>query len=333
MTDPSFAILDHLSTAFARIADRAEWMRAVFTLTEGRFGIFYLGRKGEDGLDKPLIENLPGQREIPFITELHSLTDQAGAFTSNLIRSGRYSWVPWANGPLIFDSKDQKHFFWLFFLLHTPPVMMNCRGKHADGISFVAMPEVGESKLVVWIDNYAEVCVSGLALVKAALLGDPLKTPNLSAPPPTSSTALAESHQIIPNLIDTAPVDVIPTPSNTAAMQQASSAIEQQSEESLHSIPFRSPLCVSDYARLLRDLGYTRATDNAVDAFLRSYRSKHDDCHIEVERDDRRRNTPKFLYPLPSRGMALACYAFPWLTPMTDDRRTTRLHFLKTLHI
>jgi hypothetical protein len=30
------AELNHLSTAFARLADKAEWVRAVFTLNQGR---------------------------------------------------------------------------------------------------------------------------------------------------------------------------------------------------------------------------------------------------------------------------------------------------------
>jgi hypothetical protein len=62
------------------------------------------------------------------------------------------------------------------------------------------------------------------------------------------------------------------------------------------SIPFSSPLSASDLARLLRQDGFTNATDNSVGAFLKRYRLRHDDCYITVDSDDRRRNTAKYLY-------------------------------------
>jgi hypothetical protein len=62
------------------------------------------------------------------------------------------------------------------------------------------------------------------------------------------------------------------------------------------AIPYTSPLCSRDLARMLRDRGYSRATDNAVEIFLRRYRENYpDSCHRK-DRDDRRRNEAEYTY-------------------------------------
>jgi hypothetical protein len=62
------------------------------------------------------------------------------------------------------------------------------------------------------------------------------------------------------------------------------------------TIPYTSPLSSPDLARLLRSKGLSAATDDAVDAFLRRHRDACPDCFDERDRDDRRRNEPKYLY-------------------------------------
>jgi hypothetical protein len=74
------------------------------------------------------------------------------------------------------------------------------------------------------------------------------------------------------------------------------SETETQQHERDEAIPFTSPLCASDLARLLRQGGFRNATNNAVEVFLRQYRRKYEDSYIDVDSDDRRRNTPRFLY-------------------------------------
>jgi hypothetical protein len=62
------------------------------------------------------------------------------------------------------------------------------------------------------------------------------------------------------------------------------------------TIPYDSPLSVKDLTRLLREKGHAQATTGAVDRFLRRYRQSHPDCYKEQDRDDRRRNEPKYLH-------------------------------------
>jgi hypothetical protein len=62
------------------------------------------------------------------------------------------------------------------------------------------------------------------------------------------------------------------------------------------SIPYTSPLSAPDLARLLRDRGCSATTDDAVGTYLRRYRVKYPDCCVTVDDDDRRRNTPRYLY-------------------------------------
>jgi hypothetical protein len=61
-------------------------------------------------------------------------------------------------------------------------------------------------------------------------------------------------------------------------------------------IPYTSPMSSSDMARRLRDMGCSRATDDAVDAFLRRHRNTCPDCLTVQDAEDRRRNDPKYLY-------------------------------------
>jgi hypothetical protein len=79
------------------------------------------------------------------------------------------------------------------------------------------------------------------------------------------------------------------TPPDPAGAQ----AFDRQLPE---TIPYTSPLCAQDLARLLRQSGYARATDDAVQAWLRRYRDNFPDCYERRDRDDRRRTEPLIFY-------------------------------------
>ena len=89
---------------------------------------------------------------------------------------------------------------------------------------------------------------------------------------------------------------------------------ETEPPEGAHdAIPFTSPLSAPDLARLLRERGFDRATDDAVGAFLKRCRDQYDDCYIPLNNDDRLRNTAKYLYrPV----------VWPWLVEHFSRRRS-----------
>jgi hypothetical protein len=73
-------------------------------------------------------------------------------------------------------------------------------------------------------------------------------------------------------------------------------AMAGTAKEHSAAIPYTSPLSAPDLARLLREQGYSAATNDAVDAWLRRHRETCPDSYEERNRDDRRRNEPKYLY-------------------------------------
>jgi hypothetical protein len=81
-----------------------------------------------------------------------------------------------------------------------------------------------------------------------------------------------------------------------AGSEPAAPATQRQTDAEDPAVPFTSPLSAPDLARLLRGRGLDRATDDAVGAFLRKYREKHPDSYIDIDRDDRRHNTARYLY-------------------------------------
>jgi hypothetical protein len=96
--------------------------------------------------------------------------------------------------------------------------------------------------------------------------------------------------------------------------------VERQQEEAftapqpIDTIPYTSPLSVPDLARMLRERGHSGATDDAVDAFLRRHRRNCPDSYEERDRDDRRRNEPKYLYRSDVWPLLVRHFA-----PATDD--------------
>jgi hypothetical protein len=67
-------------------------------------------------------------------------------------------------------------------------------------------------------------------------------------------------------------------------------------QQRTNPIDFTSPLCASDLAQILRDMGFSAANNNAVEVRLRRYREKYPDCCVEQDDDSRRHNKPKYYY-------------------------------------
>jgi hypothetical protein len=169
MSDQVISRIDHLSAAFARLADRTSWVRAGFTLKADKFGMFGLGPADENGPDPALLRSLGNKQtlESAIMTELYALTDQAGHLIFEVYQSGCFQ----GNG-----GRRIQHDFkrpwqtWLFFLMNCPPMLLHCWTKGPDGkADHVLFTQVGEEEIGVWIDSYPQVCVSALACLKASL--------------------------------------------------------------------------------------------------------------------------------------------------------------------
>lgn len=171
MADLTSQIRD-LQGVFQRIADRAPWVRAIFTVKEGKFGLFSLGRQGGDGRDAPLLEGTRNDQEAALVTELYALTNQASALATELIRSKRYQGK--------FAALRSSHCvvgepwgLWLLFLVRNPNLFLNCWAMRPDGKTFalLAIDESEKNAIVsVWIDSYPQLCVSALSWLKADMV-------------------------------------------------------------------------------------------------------------------------------------------------------------------
>jgi hypothetical protein len=167
MADPASRISD-LKADFQRIADRANWVRAGFTLKEGRFGMYMLGPPVDDGT--ALVSGIQSNQELAIMLELLALTDQAGSMVAKVYQSDR-GWIKTdSSKPFSYDLRRASD-FWFVFLLHTPPVCFQCQVKAPDGDGRIAFPHLGKDKSEqeLWIDNYPQVCVSALTWLKTSL--------------------------------------------------------------------------------------------------------------------------------------------------------------------
>jgi hypothetical protein len=168
MADKELARLEKLSNAFARIADQAQWLRAGFIVHKGRFTFFGLGRPD----DVALTRSLQNWHEMAIVLEVHALTDQAGALLAEVFSSRQIKW----------KIATPYHHNWLMYLLHTPPLSFQCQTKGSDGRACIAFPQLGGGKETgVWIDHYAQVCVSALAHLKCSLLPLPGQQPEMQS--------------------------------------------------------------------------------------------------------------------------------------------------------
>jgi hypothetical protein len=195
MSDQILARLDQLTAAFTRIADRASWVRAVFTVIERRVRLIRMGRPAVGGGEEaptlgPLgLEDLQDEHEPPLVTELVALSDQAGILAAEMIESGLCRWRPESLGIDPYVSHDQVR--WILLLLRMPPLRFHCRVRRPDGTTVPAFryrftPECkrDEREVTFRIDDYAQVCVSALAVLKAGALDGPaeLKAGSLARP-------------------------------------------------------------------------------------------------------------------------------------------------------
>jgi hypothetical protein len=161
--------LAELQADFQRIADRADWARAVFTVRAGRFGMFGIGRPESDGVDGAIINSGGGS---PMFAELDVLTERAGRLALSLYGTGCFQ-LQGLSSTTITYSDPQPWGFWLVVLLHSPVTMGHCCVRSADGTHWFAAAEIGENEVAVWIDRYAQVCVSALAWLKGKMAAAP----------------------------------------------------------------------------------------------------------------------------------------------------------------
>jgi hypothetical protein len=162
----TLARIADLKADFQRLADRAPGVRARLTVRAGRFGLFLVGRPCEDRPDE---EGMVHPGASPAFAELYALTDQAGTLWAEMRRSG-YSWRP-ALPKSIHYHVGAPWEVWLIFLLHTPPVCFSCSAMGPNGQKRLALSQLGsEKEVVVWIDDYCELCVTALTLLKTAAL-------------------------------------------------------------------------------------------------------------------------------------------------------------------
>jgi hypothetical protein len=92
---------------------------------------------------------------------------------------------------------------------------------------------------------------------------------------------------------------VTPPPDGGGAIERQE-AVDPAGRQMTDTIPYTSPLSAPDLARMLRERGYSRATDDAVSAFLSRYRQDYPDCYDDRDegerRGDRRRTEPRYVY-------------------------------------
>jgi hypothetical protein len=175
---PDFAAqVRDLQADFQRIADRVPEVRACFGVRGATIALLMLGRPGGVGYEEM---HLTGDREptgspvvIPdenaYYTELQFLTAQAGILVADILRS-KSCRVKMVYPETVKYDPQRPKYFWLTFLLHTPPVMFHSRMRGPEGDPYPAFPPFSENKgVTVWIDRYPEVCVSALGVVKAGL--------------------------------------------------------------------------------------------------------------------------------------------------------------------
>jgi hypothetical protein len=211
MSEQIYARLNVLSDAFARLDERAPWVRAALIVNPGKFTWFALGRPVEDLPGAALIGGMKNDRDMAFICELYALTDQAGALAAKMWKSGFNLGNPVSVRYISYDLREPRD-VWLFFLLHTPPCLYHCCVRGPDGRKCPAFSQLGEGEVPVLIDNYPQVCVSALAQLKAnalaaevpAALSDPT-TPQVQSIP-TTGAAVADRGQATPPAEQISPV-------------------------------------------------------------------------------------------------------------------------------
>jgi hypothetical protein len=190
--------IKELQADFQNIAGRAGWVGARVAVRPGEIGAFGLGRPGSGryAISRAwgyawvtTLRGLPGpngdkgniQNESPpNYSELLTLTERAGTLLEDMCQAGLYEVrrfppqaVPYTivdlpvQHPLVRAAQSVQR--WLVFLLHSPGTLGYCLVK-APGGMVAACGQIRAGKTtVVCIDQFAEVCLAGLALLKAGL--------------------------------------------------------------------------------------------------------------------------------------------------------------------
>jgi hypothetical protein len=195
------ARLQELQADFRRIADRDPWVGARVAVRPGELGAFGLGRPGPGrylirlccspwamtlrGLPGPDDDEESFQNENPPVySELETLTARAGALLEEMCQAGRYEirptprdTVPYAIAPPPVQDPDV-HFAvsvlrWLAFLLHAHGTLGHCLVKVPDGMVAACFHLRDGETTVACIDQYAGVCLVGLARLKAGATETP----------------------------------------------------------------------------------------------------------------------------------------------------------------
>jgi hypothetical protein len=210
-----------LQADFQRVADRASWVGACIAVRPGEVCSFGLGRSGvtryalnrvwaHDSAPPALLAR-PGVEtddpalwseveESPIYSELLTLSERAGTLLEDMRQAGRYqlNLIPPDLVPYRLDPLPMQHPLllaaqflqaWLVFLLHSPATIGYCRAVEPRGeLAAGSRIREGETTLA-WIDQYAGVCLAGLALLKAELEAS---SPSADAPqhvaPPAGKT-------------------------------------------------------------------------------------------------------------------------------------------------
>ena len=179
--------ITNLKAEFQRIADRVPWVRARFTLKDGKFDLFVLGSPVEDAA---IVSGVRSGSDLAMVTELYALTDEANVLVAELVQSRRYDAKTSSPTTINFDLSTPVG-FWLMFLVRTFHTTVNCWATGPSGKTpWIGTLQSYKSNIDFpgWIDNYPQLCVSALTWLKKGITADastlqPLSAPALAAGP------------------------------------------------------------------------------------------------------------------------------------------------------
>jgi hypothetical protein len=169
------AQLTELRAEFQRVADRAGWVRAAFSIKAGRIAGVGFGRPvaGEAFADSSC---------DPICVEVDALTERAGGLIAEACPQLSPAGGSW------------RGMAWLLFLLHCPYTTGHCQTKDADGRMRFALLLLGANEIAVCIDRYPGVCVSALTRLLVEL---PAAQQDANAPPASLVRKLSSTERKI----------------------------------------------------------------------------------------------------------------------------------------
>lgn len=177
--------VSELQIEFQDIIGRADWVGACVALQPGRVCQLGLGWSGTDAYAINRVwanqEYLPVKlvrpgvngddpscwdrvKNEPVYAELLTLTQRAGEVCQKLLQTQKFSFNLRDADYEIHDSTQ----LWLVFLIHSLETCGYCRAMSETG-DRAGCSEIKEGTTLVWIDQFAQVCLAGLAVLKAAI--------------------------------------------------------------------------------------------------------------------------------------------------------------------